>query len=104
MHHTAVVTLAIFPGVLAEDTHNVTLGDWYPLMLMTLFNICDLAGKNVPLPRLAEAAGSMRRQGVLLGLCIARVVFLPAFLVAVRLGAPAAVVAVLCVALGISNG
>lgn len=93
-----VVTLAIFPGVLAEDTHHNAMGDWYPLMLMTLFNFSDLTGKNVPLP-----SRGFRHRTLLLW-SIARVAFLPLFLIATRLGAPAAVVAVLCVALGVSNG
>lgn len=95
-----VVTLAIFPGVLAEDSRSASLGDWYPLILMTLFNCSDLAGKNVPLPK---ALGARGHSGPLLW-AAARALFLPLFVMATRLGAPAAVVGVLTVALGASNG
>ncbi|KIZ05098.1 nucleoside transporter, putative [Monoraphidium neglectum] len=94
-----VVTIAIFPGVLAEDSHNATLGDWYPLILMTLFNFSDLAGKNAPLPKLTQ-----RGHRTLLGWSTARALFLPLFLLAMRLGAPAAVIGALTVTLGVSNG
>ncbi|KAG2494103.1 hypothetical protein HYH03_007742 [Edaphochlamys debaryana] len=42
------VTLSIFPGFLAEDVHSAELGDWYPILLITVFNIADLVGKSVP--------------------------------------------------------
>jgi hypothetical protein len=111
------VTLSIFPGVLAEDAHSAELGEWYPLLLMTLFNFSDLAGKNAPLPALPPAAPlgaapgggggggrTGRRQRAALAWSAARGAFLPLFLAATRLGAPAAVVALLCAALGGSNG
>eukprot|EP00798_Chlamydomonas_sp_ICE-L_P013705 gene13702-19597_t len=34
---TYLVTLSIFPGVLAEDVSSQRLGDWYPLVLITVF-------------------------------------------------------------------
>lgn len=42
------VTLAIFPGVLAEDVHSAELGSWYPVALLTVFNLADWAGKTAP--------------------------------------------------------
>lgn len=42
------VTLSIFPGVLAEDVHSAELGSWYPVALLTVFNLGDWAGKSVP--------------------------------------------------------
>ncbi len=42
------VTLSIFPGVLAEDVHSAELGSWYPVALLTVFNLADWAGKSAP--------------------------------------------------------
>ncbi|KAI8465416.1 MAG: hypothetical protein J3K34DRAFT_473490 [Monoraphidium minutum] len=92
-----IVTLAIFPGVLAEDTRNVELGDWYPLILMTTFNFADLIGKNLPLAK-------DPRHPALLAWSAGRALFLPAFLLATHLGAPAAAMGALTLALGVSNG
>lgn len=39
------VTLSIFPGVLAEDLFSARLGDWYPVLLIALYNVADWAGK-----------------------------------------------------------
>jgi hypothetical protein len=66
---------------------------------MTLFNFSDLAGKNAPLPKLTQ-----RGHRTLLGWSTARALFLPLFLLAMRLGAPAAVIGALTVTLGVSNG
>jgi phage tail protein X len=46
--HACRVTLSIFPGVLAEDVHSAELGSWYPVALLTAFNLADWAGKSVP--------------------------------------------------------
>ncbi|WOH01034.1 hypothetical protein DCAR_0520412 [Daucus carota subsp. sativus] len=40
------VTLSIFPGFLAENVQSNILGDWYPLLLITAYNVSDLAGKS----------------------------------------------------------
>ncbi|GLI59808.1 hypothetical protein VaNZ11_001774 [Volvox africanus] len=45
---TYTVTLSIFPGFLSEDVHSVQLGDWYPILLITSFNLADLVGKSLP--------------------------------------------------------
>ncbi|EFJ45212.1 hypothetical protein VOLCADRAFT_94371 [Volvox carteri f. nagariensis] len=45
---TYTVTLSIFPGFLAEDVHSAQLGDWYPILLITAFNLADLVGKSLP--------------------------------------------------------
>jgi len=103
-HPPTVVTLSIFPGVLAEDLHTASLGDWYPLLLMTLFNVSDFVAKNAPLLPPPATPGCAVRQRALLGWSVARVAFLPLFLAAMRWGAPAAVVATLCIALGTTNG
>nr|XP_043625219.1 equilibrative nucleotide transporter 8-like [Erigeron canadensis] len=40
------VTLSIFPGFLAENIESELLKDWYPIMLITTYNIADFAGKS----------------------------------------------------------
>lgn len=40
------VTLSIFPGFLAENVQSDILGDWYPLLLITSYNVSDLVGKS----------------------------------------------------------
>ncbi|KAK9803157.1 hypothetical protein WJX72_005612 [[Myrmecia] bisecta] len=42
------VTLAIFPGFLAEDVQSAAWGNWYPILLFTAFNVADVVGKVVP--------------------------------------------------------
>ena len=45
---TYVVTLSIFPGVLAEDLRDDSMGDWFPVALIAAFNLADVVGKCVP--------------------------------------------------------
>ncbi|XP_076956951.1 equilibrative nucleotide transporter 8-like [Bidens hawaiensis] len=39
------VTLSIFPGFLAENIESKLLKDWYPILLITTYNIADFSGK-----------------------------------------------------------
>ena len=93
-----IVTLSIFPGYLAEDVHSVMLGDWYPLLLITVFNSTDLVGKLLQ---------SRSPKGVILTCVYARILFYPLFALAVfgppilRTEAP---VVGLTSLLGLSNG
>lgn len=75
------------------------LGDWYPIFLITLFNVCDLTGKCVPFGSLAP------RPRVLLAASVSRAVFVPAFYLAGRYaGSWVWLMALLTAALGVSNG
>ncbi|MCD7467172.1 Epsin-1, required for endocytosis and actin patch assembly [Datura stramonium] len=68
-----VVTLCIFPGYITEDVHSQLLKDWYPILLITGFNVFDLVGKCLtPLLFLDNAK-------VAIGACFARLLFLPLF-------------------------
>lgn len=75
------------------------LGSWYPIILITIFNISDLVGKNIPF------CGFEPRPSTLLVLSVLRVVFVPAFLVAGKYAADVAgLMAALTVSLGFTNG
>lgn len=96
---TYAVTLSIFPGVLAEDTQSPALGSWYPLILLSVYNVADLVGKVVPFCGLGPS------QQALLRASCARLAFVPAYLAAVRLfPGVVSVMATLTMALGFSNG
>ncbi|EOY31094.1 Equilibrative nucleoside transporter [Theobroma cacao] len=42
-----VVTLSIFPGFIAEDLESKLLQDWYPILLITMYNVADFMGKSL---------------------------------------------------------
>lgn len=94
------ITLAIFPGFLAEDVTSQQLGSWYPVLLITAFNIADVVGKTLPV----QAHFAMQNRSCILNLCLARILFLPAFYVAASQGFGAGVMSALTLALGVSNG
>ncbi|XP_051201047.1 equilibrative nucleotide transporter 1 [Lolium perenne] len=48
------VTLSIFPGFITEDVHSEALQDWYPIMLISAYNVFDLVGKCLPALYLPE--------------------------------------------------
>ncbi len=104
---------------------SASLGSWYPLLLISAFNAADLLGKSLPClppsaprheraqPRRASAlrraaqllSGPLRRPHGLMACAAARgALALPAFIAAAHLGAPTAVMAMLTIALGVSNG
>lgn len=94
------ITLAIFPGFLAEDVSSQQLGSWYPVLLITAFNIADVIGKTLPV----QAQFAMQNRNWILNLCLARILFLPAFYLAASQGFGPGVMGTLTLALGVSNG
>ncbi|XP_022755140.1 equilibrative nucleotide transporter 8-like [Durio zibethinus] len=42
-----VVTLSIFPGFIAENLESKLLQEWYPVLLITLYNVADFMGKSL---------------------------------------------------------
>ncbi|KAJ9163094.1 hypothetical protein P3X46_022802 [Hevea brasiliensis] len=42
-----VVTLSIFPGFIAESLASKLLEDWYPVLLITVYNVSDFVGKSL---------------------------------------------------------
>ncbi|KAJ7943628.1 Equilibrative nucleotide transporter like [Quillaja saponaria] len=69
-----IVTLSIFPGYITEDVHSQILKDWYPVLLITGYNVFDLVGKSLTAIYLLE------NTKVAIGSCIARLLFFPLFL------------------------
>jgi len=60
------VTLSIFPGYITEDVHSEALKDWYPILLISAYNVFDLVGKALPAVYLLQngnvsVAGSFAR-------------------------------------------
>ena len=94
------ITIAIFPGFLAEDVSSQNLGSWYPILLITAFNIADAIGKILPV----QAQFAMQNRSLILNLCLARLLFLPAFYVAASQGFGPTVMSLLTLGLGLSNG
>ncbi|KAD4889237.1 hypothetical protein E3N88_21310 [Mikania micrantha] len=96
-----IVTLSIFPGYLSENVKSVYFGDWYPVFLITTFNVGDFSGKCLTAIYVVK-----RTRWVIWG-CIMRVLFYPLFMGCVfgpkwfRNEVP---VALLTLLLGVSNG
>lgn len=67
------VTLSIFPGYLAENVESKLLQDWYPILLITTYNVSDLLGKSM------AAIYVLRSIGKVTWGCIARLLFYPLF-------------------------
>lgn len=67
------VTLSIFPGFIGEDLKSKLHQGWYPILLITLYNVSDLIGKSLTgiymLNSLRTAAWA----------CIGRLLFFPLF-------------------------
>ena len=75
---TYVVTLSIFPGVLAEDLRDDSMGDWFPVALIAAFNLADVVGKCVP--GVYPAAATAFSPRTMAAMAAARVLFVPAFM------------------------
>ncbi|KAJ9537705.1 hypothetical protein OSB04_030438 [Centaurea solstitialis] len=73
-----VVSLSIFPGYLSENVESKYFKDWYPIILITTFNVGDLLGKCVTaiyVPRGTHGA---------IWCSMARVVFYPLYTGCIR--------------------
>jgi equilibrative nucleoside transporter 1/2/3 len=89
----------LLPAAVAVVEQSSTFGDWYPIFLITLFNVCDLTGKCVPFGSFAP------RAQLLLAASVSRAVFVPAFFLAGRYaGSWVWLMALLTATLGLSNG
>ncbi|KAJ4839233.1 Equilibrative nucleotide transporter 8 [Turnera subulata] len=96
-----VVTLSIFPGFIGESLASETLKDWYPVMLITIYNISDFVGKSL------TALYVLKSIKKTTSACILRLLFYPLF--AACLNGPnwlktEVPVVVLTFMLGVTNG
>jgi len=101
-----IVTLSIFPGFLAEDVKSDTLGDWYPILLITTYNLADLLGKSTPPGDrfMLDGAGNAH---LLMGCVASRFLFIPLFALCTmgpKVLRSELVVVTLTLALGLSSG
>ena len=93
-----LVTLSIFPGVLAENLKSPTLKSWYPLLLITVFNVGDMMGKMCP------TRFHCRDGALLFVFSIMRGAFVPIYAVFVQEQMPDISFFVVTYCLGITNG
>ncbi|KAF9662894.1 hypothetical protein SADUNF_Sadunf18G0101900 [Salix dunnii] len=96
-----IVTLSIFPGFIAEDLSSRLLKDWYPVLLITIYNVADLTGKSL------TAIYVLKNIKKATWYCLLRLVFYPLF--AACLNGPKWLktevpVAILTFMLGVTNG
>ncbi|KAG9447404.1 hypothetical protein H6P81_013532 [Aristolochia fimbriata] len=75
---THLVTLSIFPGHVTEDVHSEVLKDWYPVLLVTTYDVFDLIGKGL------LAFYLIKDEKVAVAASAARVLFYPLFLFSLR--------------------
>ncbi|KAI3795780.1 hypothetical protein L1987_38439 [Smallanthus sonchifolius] len=69
------VSMSIFPGFLYENTGTHQLGSWYPLVLVTTFNLGDLISRYIPLIQCLK----MESRNRLLILVVSRFLLVPTF-------------------------
>nr|GMD23296.1 equilibrative nucleotide transporter 1 [Ipomoea batatas] len=96
-----VVTISIFPGCITEDVHSEILGDWFPILLITSFNLFDLVGKCL------TAIYVIENSKVAIGASLARVLLVPLFYGCIygpRIFRSEVPVTVLTCLLGVTNG
>ncbi|KAH7572415.1 hypothetical protein ACOSP7_015569 [Xanthoceras sorbifolium] len=68
-----VVTLSIFPGFIAENLQSELLQDWYPILLITIYNVSDFIGKSLTAIYVPQSIKKATWG------CIARLSFYPLF-------------------------
>ncbi|XP_062010575.1 equilibrative nucleotide transporter 8 [Rosa rugosa] len=67
------VTLSIFPGFIAENLESKLLQDWYPILLITVYNFADLVGKFLTAVYLLKSIKKATWA------CVTRLLFYPIF-------------------------
>ncbi|KAK1412319.1 hypothetical protein QVD17_33470 [Tagetes erecta] len=94
-----VVTLSIFPGFLYENTGEHSLGSWYPLVLIAIYNTWDLIARYIPL---MESIKVESRKWLMIGVLL-RFLFIPAFYFTAKYGDQGWMIMLISL-LGITNG
>ncbi|KAL9297647.1 hypothetical protein ACSQ67_023543 [Phaseolus vulgaris] len=93
------LTLSIFPGFLSEDTGSHSLGTWYSLLLIAMYNVCDLIGRYIPLLKTLK----LESRKMLTTVIVSRLLFVPAFYFTAKYGSQGWMIMLTCF-LGLSNG
>ncbi|CAL1406772.1 unnamed protein product [Linum trigynum] len=93
------LTLSIFPGFLSEDTGSHSLGTWYALVLIAMYNVWDLVGRYIPLLKFMKLES---RKG-LAAAVVSRFVLVPAFYFTTKYGDQGWMIFLTSV-LGLTNG
>ncbi|KAJ0637164.1 putative equilibrative nucleoside transporter [Helianthus annuus] len=94
-----VLTLSIFPGFLYENTGKHSLGSWYPLVLVAMYNVWDFISRYIPL---IESIKLKSRKWLMI-VILSRVLFVPAFYFTAKYGDQGWMI-VLISLLGLTNG
>ncbi|WOK99772.1 equilibrative nucleotide transporter 3 [Canna indica] len=94
-----VLTLSIFPGFLSEDTGSHSLGSWYALVLIAMYNVWDLIGRYVPL---IDSIKLTSRKGIMAA-TLSRFLLIPAFYFTANYGEQGWMI-MLTSFLGLTNG
>ncbi|XP_010904666.1 equilibrative nucleotide transporter 3 [Elaeis guineensis] len=94
-----VLTLSIFPGFLSEDTGSHSLGSWYALVLIAMYNVWDLIGRYLPLLKWIKLTS---RKGLMVAILL-RFLLIPAFYFTAKYGDQGWMI-MLTSYLGLSNG
>jgi len=103
------VTLGVFPG-LTKESESLVLGDWYTVLRVTVFNICDTLGRIASAQhRLASYEKGSRKFAVVAVVTTLRFLIIPiiAFSVANRASSwiqSEILVFILTIFLGLTNG
>ncbi|KAH1031163.1 hypothetical protein J1N35_043337 [Gossypium stocksii] len=93
------LTLSIFPGFLSEDTGKHSLGSWYALVLISIYNVWDLIGRYIPLIKPLK----LESRKALTTVIISRVLLVPAFYFTSKYGDQGWMIMLTSI-LGLSNG
>ncbi|XP_050136583.1 equilibrative nucleotide transporter 3-like isoform X1 [Malus sylvestris] len=93
------LTLSIFPGFLSEDTGSHSLGTWYALVLITMYNVCDLIGRYIPLVKFLKMES---RRGLMI-VILSRFLLVPCFYFTAKYGDQGWMI-MLTSFLGLTNG
>ncbi|KAG5020967.1 hypothetical protein GLYMA_06G299600v4 [Glycine max] len=93
------LTLSIFPGFLSEDTGSHSLGTWYALVLIAMYNVCDLIGRYIPLLKFLKVESRKKLTTAI----VSRLLFVPAFYFTAKYGTQGWMIMLTCF-LGLSNG
>ncbi|KAK9065331.1 hypothetical protein SSX86_016714 [Deinandra increscens subsp. villosa] len=94
-----VLTLSIFPGFLYENTGKHSLGSWYPLVLIAMYNVWDFIARYIPLIKCFKIES---RKWLMITI-LARFLFVPAFYFTAKYGDQGWMI-VLISLLGLTNG